>query len=237
MAALTIANPEPSTTRLERGLGIVLIAAVWLYCGYLILCHGAPLLFEPRQLNAWLGDELYNGLIASGGLLKLWAVGFDVLVWQVPLAVGAVMAWWGSRLVLPEINGAARCVLAGALSVALLAGIHTQSQDGWPGCLATTYASGYSHEDFARVEIGMSRAEVIDLLGEPLFVWNHETNPGLSSFPGGVFYGIEGHELGFWSASFIAGLEKHRSIRFKHEVVYEKFGEDSFWSSGSALAR
>jgi outer membrane protein assembly factor BamE (lipoprotein component of BamABCDE complex) len=49
---------------------------------------------------------------------------------------------------------------------------------GCPGCHflghpeATTYASGYSEEDFSKVDVGMSKEDVKRLLGPPLSVVN-----------------------------------------------------------------
>ena len=35
----------------------------------------------------------------------------------------------------------------------------------------TEYAAGYTHEGFSQIEVGMTEAEVIEILGEPLICW------------------------------------------------------------------
>jgi len=59
------------------------------------------------------------------------------------------------------------------------------------GILLTTdteYAEGYSHNDFAQIELGMSEAAVIDLLGEPLTRWTPYSYKGRTKHPERAHY-------------------------------------------------
>lgn len=77
----------------------------------------------------------------------------------------------------------------------------------------TKYSSGYSHEKFQRISLGMSEADVIGILGEPLKKWT----PYLyTNFP------LKKNYVGFeYSTSPSSGSYRLRQINFNQGKVVE----------------
>ena len=70
----------------------------------------------------------------------------------------------------------------------LLVGLHCYLLDGLDGYFfraglgldTTVYARGYSEAAFRKVSVGLTTAEVLKLLGEPLDKWSVEDLPGVT---------------------------------------------------------
>ena len=73
----------------------------------------------------------------------------------------------------------------------------------------TNYAPGYSDYNFIRIRVGMSKGEVLKLIGEPI-EW--KTIPASET-------------IGYWSQACCAGNYKNRVVMFREDVVYKVFSE------------
>ena len=163
-----------------RGLGITFIVALWLTAAYLFLITGLLSVVPANQLHGLLGDYLYNTLFPGTIVVSM----LILLVWA-PLTILVSAAVYLLIGVFSLRDDRPKRILASLLSSITIAIVmHLAVLDGWPGTLAawtlghdTEYAPGYSPFGFWSVRIGMTEAEVVTRVGEPMGKSAHPLQP------------------------------------------------------------
>ena len=200
-------NPPPRHASWRVGFLWLNVTVCLLCVAYVAVAMLALVFFGAQRLHDMLGETFYNSWVAGGGVVQSLMVIVPLLALDVLVGVACSLAGmlrtraWrlpGAILVAGLLAGSVWCIRAAVVSPDPMA------DQLWGLVMGTdtAYASGYSEAGFRTIEPGMSRSEVLALIGPPLDA------PGW--FAGNsrhAFYAWSPTSTDFWRREVLYGVD------------------------------
>ena len=166
-------NPPPRHASWRVGFLWLNATVCLLSIGYVALTMLALAFFGAQRLHDVLGERFYNSWIAGGGVVQALLIVLSLLVLDVVVGVacglGSLLRSRAFRLAGAIVTAGLLAGSAWCLRVALVTPDPLSDQLwGLVVPTDTAFASGYSEAAFLTIEPGMSRDEVLALIGPPL---------------------------------------------------------------------